>query len=72
MQIFCLGTVFPHLVWHVVYFQVHIHILKPFRSKSEAKLLNPAASKLSACAGTTGAGGYCISGKCQTPTPTHL
>lgn len=67
-----LGTALPQFVWHVDMFQVHIHILNPSRSKSEDKLLNPAASKLSACGGTTRAGGCSISGKCQTPTPTHF
>lgn len=51
-----LGTALPQLVWRDVHFQTHIHILNHFRSKSEDKLLNPAASKLSACAGTTEAG----------------
>lgn len=44
------------LVWYDVHTHVHAHTLNLCRSKSEDKLLNPAASKLSTCAGTTRAG----------------
>lgn len=44
------------LVWYDVHTHVHAHTLNLYRSKSEDKLLNPAASKLSTCAGTTRAG----------------
>lgn len=44
------------LVWYDVHTPVHARTLNLCRSKSEDKLLNPAASKLSTCAGTTKAG----------------
>lgn len=52
----CIVAAHLQLVWYDVHTPVHAHTLNLCRSKSEDKLLNPAASKLSTCAGTTRAG----------------
>lgn len=52
----CVVAAHLQLVWYDVHTHVHAHTLNLCRSKSEDKLLNPAASKLRTRAGTTRAG----------------
>lgn len=58
------------LVWYDVHTHVRAHTLNLCRSKSEDKLLNPAAPKLSTCARDHQSWGYRIPRKCRTLTPT--
>lgn len=50
----CCGCIFS--LCGMMYTLVHAHTLNLCRSKREDKLLNPAAAKLTTCAGTTKAG----------------